>query len=62
MISTEDDVIEVLTPEPPELKWVDPGSSSDVVGKSLVLRDPDDRPEIDTIFDDIRRRSGSSGE
>lgn len=56
MISTEDDVIEVLTPEPPELKWVEPGTGSDAVGKSLVLRHPDDRPQIEAIFEDVRRR------
>jgi hypothetical protein len=57
MISTEDDVIEVLSPDPPDTKWVEPGSGPDVVGKSRILRHPDDRAEIDELIDEVRHSS-----
>ncbi|MEX1255946.1 MAG: hypothetical protein WEE64_16570 [Dehalococcoidia bacterium] len=58
VICTEDDVVEVLAPDPPEMTWVEPGAPSESVGKSLILRHPDDRPQIEEAIKSVKRRSG----
>jgi hypothetical protein len=57
MICTEDDVLEVLAPDPPEMTWIEPGSPSETAGKSKVLRDPDGREQIDELIRDVKQRS-----
>ena len=62
VIVTEDDVIDVLSPEPPEISEVEPGASGEPVpGKSQVLYHPEDREQIDQLLNklsnEIRKRT-----
>ncbi len=55
IIVTEDDVIDVLTPEEPRIVEVAPAGAGDPApGKSGVLHDPEDREQIDELLDDLR--------
>lgn len=58
MIVTEDDVIDVLSPEVPEIREVAPADPAEPLpGKSRVLLHPEDRGQIEQVFDEIRKRN-----
>jgi len=58
VIVTEDDVIDVLSPEPPEITEVESATEEEPdPGKSTVLYHPDDRKEIDTVINEITKRN-----
>ena len=55
-IGTEDDVIDVLSPTTPEIVTVEPASSSArVPGKSHVLHADEDRAEVDSLLERVKR-------
>lgn len=57
IIVTEDDVIDVLSPEVPAIVEIAPAASDEPApGKSQVLYDPQDRQQIARLLDDARRR------
>ena len=57
IIVTEDDVIDVLTPEEPTIVEVAPaGEQEPAPGKSVILHHPHDREKIDALVDEVRRR------
>ena len=57
VIVTEDDVIDVLSPEPPEIREIEPATADEPLpGKSRVLYHPEDREEIDQLIGDVKRR------
>ena len=57
VIITEDDVIDVLSPEPPVISELLPAAEDDPLpGKSHVLRHPVDREQIDQVLNQIRER------
>jgi hypothetical protein len=50
-IETEDDVLDILTPEAPEIREVAPSPPNEPLpGKSRILYDPDDRDEIERVL------------
>ena len=61
VIVTEDDVVDILSPIAPEIREVEPALPEDrSPGKSRILYHPEDRGQIDELFDgiknDIRKR------
>lgn len=55
-ISTEDDVIDILSPDAPEITAIAPAGPGDPTpGKSRILYAEDDREEVDELFDQLRR-------
>ena len=57
VIVTEDDVLDVLSPEPPEIVEMPAARDEEAVpGKSTVLHHPQDQQQIDELLDDLRRR------
>ncbi len=57
-IVTEDDVVDVLTAEEPEICEVAPADTNEPLpGKSQILRYLEDRERIDRLADDIRERN-----
>jgi hypothetical protein len=55
-ISTEDDVIDIISPEKPSITSVAPASASDPIpGKSRIHYSDKDRPQIDALLDDLGR-------
>jgi hypothetical protein len=61
IIVTEDDVIDVLSPEAPEILEIEPASAKEPPpGKSRVLYHPEDREQIEREFDEIRRRNNDA--
>jgi hypothetical protein len=57
IIVTEDDVLDVLAPEPPRIHELAPAAADEPApGKSNVLYHPEDRKQIDAMLDDLRRR------
>ena len=57
IIVTEDDVIDVLSPEEPKIVEVAAAGTDDPVpGKSNVLYHPEDREQIDKLLDELRPR------
>ena len=58
MICTEDDVIEVLSNEPPEVVEVEPAAEGEKLpGKSTVYYDPEDRDKIEALITQITSSS-----
>ncbi len=56
VIGTEDDVIDVLSPEPPEICEIEPGSSEDAaIGKSTILYHSEDRDKIEKLLDEYKK-------
>jgi hypothetical protein len=61
VVATGDDVIEVLSPEPPNIENTGPApSDAPAPGKSSHLYYPRDKDEIDRLVNDIRRRNSIS--
>jgi hypothetical protein len=57
-ICTEDDVVEVLANEPPEVAEIEPAAEGEKPpGKSTVYYDPDDRDKIDVLINQIKSPS-----
>jgi hypothetical protein len=51
---TEDDVVEVLCPNEPRITEVDPAPESDRMhGKSRILSNDLDRPEVERLLADL---------
>ena len=58
MICTEDDVVEILSNEPPEVIEVEPAAEGEKTpGKSTVYYDPVDRDKIEVLINQIKRGS-----
>ncbi len=56
-IVTEDDVIDVLCPNAPEIVEIEPATPDEPLpGKSRVLYHPQDRKELDKLLAEIKRR------
>lgn len=54
-IETEDDTIDIITPEEPEIREIAPAAPGErPPGKSEILDGPDDRAEIDRLFRRLR--------
>ena len=59
MICTEDDIVEVLSNEPPEVVEIEPAAEDEKLpGKSTVYYDPEDRGKIEALINQIK--GGSS--
>jgi hypothetical protein len=57
VIVTEDDIIDILCPEPPEIVEVEPAKADeDPPGKSRVLYHSEDKDRIARIVEDITKR------
>ena len=56
MICTEDDVVEVLSSAPPDIREIEPGKQSESVGKSQVYHHPEDREQIEKIVKEVREK------
>jgi hypothetical protein len=57
VLAIEDDVVDILAPEAPEIVEVEPASAGSAQsGKSTVLYHPEDGTRIDAVLDDLRRR------
>lgn len=60
-IVTEDDVIDVLAPEQPMIREVEPSSrGASSLGKSTIYYHPDDREQIDQLFGELREEERDS--
>ena len=58
VIVTEDDVIDVLSPEPPEILEIEPAAADEPLpGKSRILYHPEDREEIDQLIVEVKKGS-----
>ena len=58
MICTEDDVVEVLSNEPPEVVELESAAEGEKLpGKSTVYYDPEDRDKIEVLINQITRSS-----
>jgi len=63
VIATEDDVIEVLSPEPPRIEEVGPApTDAPPPGKSEHLYHPRDKERIEQLVRDIRHRNSIADE
>ena len=56
MICTEDDVIEVLSSKPPEIRGIEPKNQRESVGKSQVYYHPQDKEHIEKIIKKIKEK------
>lgn len=62
VIVTEDDVIDVLSPEPPEIQEIEAAKAEDdLPGKSRVLYHPEDKDQIERVVEDIVEDMKESG-
>lgn len=58
LITTEDDVIDVLSPAEPQIRQVAPGTKDDPApGKSRVLHADEDADEVDRVLTELARAS-----
>jgi tetratricopeptide (TPR) repeat protein len=58
-IGSEDDIIDVLAPEPPGITEIEPASpGADRAGKSRTLMYPDDGAEVEQLIQHVRAASG----
>jgi hypothetical protein len=60
VIGSEDDVIEVLSPDPPTIAEVAPGTGLKAIGKSQVYYNPQDREQIEKVIGRIRGKTRRS--
>lgn len=56
LIATEDDVVEVFTPESPIIEDLGPAGDAARPGKSTVLFRGEDDEQIEALFDRVRRK------
>ena len=59
MICTEDDVVEILSAPVPVIVEIEPGTTTEIVGKSTVYYNPEDREAIERLFSAVRISSRS---
>jgi hypothetical protein len=62
VITTGDDVVEVLSPQPPQIENLGPApADAPPPGKSTTLYYPQDKGQIEQLVKDIRSRNSTSG-
>ena len=60
VVLTEDDVIEVLSPDPPSIVALEPTPTVEKrAGKSTVYYNSEDRDQIESIFPSLKRTDGA---